>query len=80
MFKSKLNEESDNEFYENLKHLNEERNYARRDSNATINETISIKEENFLNKDILNLINSPNVTHLIILESKKTVKFILKLL
>lgn len=61
MFKSKINEETDNEFYENLKHLNEERKNARRYSNATINETISIKEENIFNKDILNLINSPTV-------------------
>lgn len=59
MFKSK--EESDNEFYENLKQLKKERKYATRYSNATINETISIKEENFFNKDMLNLINSPTV-------------------
>lgn len=61
MFKSKKKEETDNEFYENVKQLNDIKKNTPRLSNATINETISIKEENFFNKDMLNLINSPTV-------------------
>ncbi len=61
MFKSKKKEETDNEFFENVKQLNEIIKNTPRLSNATINETISIKEENFFNNDMLNLINSPTV-------------------
>ena len=64
MFESKKKEETDNEFYENVKHLNAERNY-KRNSNATITESISIKEECIFNNDMLNLINSPTVNFLV---------------
>ena len=61
MFKSRKLEESDKEFFEKVKCLNEERKLASRYSNATLTECFSIKEEVCFNKDMLNLINSPNV-------------------
>ena len=62
MFESKKKEETDNEFYENVKHLNAERKY-KRNSNATNTESLSIQEDCLFNKDILNLINSPTVNN-----------------
>ena len=59
MFKKK--EENDDDFYNNLKNLNDEMLKSKLSMEYNNAETLSIKEETLFNKEFLNLINSPYV-------------------